>query len=454
MEPILLLCLSLLAHGAEAACREARFGGAVLPLRAQQLVLAPTQAPPANRLRFRHDVSLTVPVAVGAPPQNVTMVLDTGSELSWLLCNGSRVPSASAPPRAPAAFNGSASSTYAAAHCSSPECQWRGRDLPVPPFCAGPPSNSCRVSLSYADASSADGVLAADTFLLGGAPPVRALFGCITSYSSTTANGNDAATKSSEAATGLLGMNRGSLSFVTQTGTLRFAYCIAPGDGPGLLVLGGDGAALSAPQLNYTPLIEISQPLPYFDRVAYSVQLEGIRVGAALLPIPKSVLAPDHTGAGQTMVDSGTQFTFLLADAYAPLKGEFLNQTTALLAPLGEPDFVFQGAFDACFRASEARVAAASQLLPEVGLVLRGAEVAVGGEKLLYRVPGERRGEGGAEAVWCLTFGNSDMAGMSAYVIGHHHQQNVWVEYDLQNSRVGFAPARCDLATQRLGARA
>jgi hypothetical protein len=69
-------------------------------------------------------------------------------------------------------------------------------------------------------------------------------------------------------------------------------------------------------------------------------------------------------------------------------------------------------------------------------------------------VPGERRGEGGAEAVWCLTFGNSDMAGMSAYVIGHHHQQNVWVEYDLQNSRVGFAPARCDLATRRLGARA
>ena len=51
----------------------------------------------------------------------------------------------------------------------------------------------------------------------------------------------------------------------------------------------------------------------------------------------------------------------------------------------------------------------------------------------------------------CLTFGSSDMAGMSAYVIGHHHQQNVWVEYDLQNGRVGFAPARCDLATVRLG---
>ncbi|XP_062210749.1 aspartic proteinase PCS1-like [Phragmites australis] len=451
MEPVLLLlCLSLLANGAEAKVlgREARFGGTVLPLRVQEVPKAPTQAP-ANRIRFRHDVSLTVTVAVGTPPQNVTMVLDTGSELSWLLCNGSCVPSP--PPPAAAVFNSSASSTYGAVLCSSPECQWRGRDLPAPPYCDVPPapSNACRVSLSYADASSADGLLATDTFLLGGAPPVHVLFGCITSYSSTSDNGNNA-TNSSEAATGLLGMNRGSLSFVTQTDTRRFAYCIAPGDGPGLLVLGGDGAA--APPLNYTPLVEISQPLPYFDRVAYSVQLDGIRVGRALLPIPKSVLTPDHTGAGQTMVDSGTQFTFLLADAYVALKGEFLNQTRALLAPLGEPDFVFQGAFDACFRAPEARMDAASRLLPEVGLVLRGAEVAVAGEKLLYRVPGERRGEAGAEAVWCLTFGNSDMAGMSAYVIGHHHQQNVWVEYDLQNGRVGFAPARCDRATQLLGA--
>ncbi|RLN39594.1 hypothetical protein C2845_PM01G42400 [Panicum miliaceum] len=151
------------------------------------------------------------------------------------------------------------------------------------------------------------------------------------------------------------------------------------------------------------------------------------------------------------MVDFGTQLAFLLADAYKVLKAEFGSRTRALLVPLGEPGFVFQGAFDACFRAPEARVAAVCPRLPEVGLVLRGAEVAVDGERLLYRVPGERRGEGGADAVWCLTVGGSDMAGMSAYVIGHHQQQNVWVEYDLQNGRVRFAPARCDLTTQRLG---
>uniref|UniRef100_A0A6V7QU29 Peptidase A1 domain-containing protein n=1 Tax=Ananas comosus var. bracteatus TaxID=296719 RepID=A0A6V7QU29_ANACO len=255
-------------------------------------------------------------------------------------------------------------------------------------------------------------------------PPLRTVFGCIfSSYDSSAA---------AAATHGLLGMNRGALSFVTQSATRRFSYCISDRDDSGVLLLGGDaGSALFAPRLNYTPLIEISLPLPYFDRVAYSVQLEGIRVGAALLPIPKSVLAPDHTGAGQTMVDSGTQFTFLLGDAYDALKVEFLRQTRALLTPLNEPDFVFQGAFDLCFRIPAAAAGAGAgaplpSLLPEVGV---------------------RRG---GDGVWCATFGNSDLVPMSAYVIGHHHQQNLWVEYDLDNRRVGFAPVRCDLAAQRL----
>ena len=128
MEPILLVCFSLLAHGAEAACRDARFVGTVLPLRAQQLVVAPTRSPAANRLRFRHDVSLTVPVAVGAPPQNVTMVLDTGSELSWLLCATGRQGSAAAGAAAMGeSFRPRASATFAAVPYGSTQCS--SRDL-------------------------------------------------------------------------------------------------------------------------------------------------------------------------------------------------------------------------------------------------------------------------------------------------------------------------------------
>ncbi|KAH7678128.1 Aspartic peptidase A1 family protein [Dioscorea alata] len=396
----------------------------ILSLRTKKIPSLALMKPP-NKLLFHHNISLTVSLSVGTPPQNVSMVLDTGSELSWLLCSKPK-------------FHPFASSSYSPILCTSPSCSSQARDLPIPPNCNST-SHLCQVSLSYADASSSSGTLATDLFRLGNSPSLPTIFGCISSsYSSSVEDSNTA---------GLLGMNRGALSFITQTSTRRFSYCISGRDSSGVLLLGDPSSTVpfSIP-FNYTPLVEIALPLPYFDRVAYSVQLEGIRVGSVLLPIPKSVLVPDHTGAGQTMVDSGTQFSFLLGPAYDALRSEFSRQTRGFLKLLNEPDFVFQGAFDLCFRIPERGLI--PRQIPPVVLMFRGAEVSVTEERLLYKVAGERRG---LDAVWCFTFGNSDLVPLEAYVIGHHHQQNVWVEYDLDKSRVGFAPVRCDLASQKLG---
>ncbi|XP_038980085.1 aspartic proteinase PCS1-like [Phoenix dactylifera] len=401
----------------------------ILPLRTQK-VSSLALPGPRNKLLFHHNVSLTVSLSVGTPPQNVSMVLDTGSELCWLLCNAT----AGGP-----SFHPRASSSYAPVRCSSATCRDGTRDLPIPASCDHATS-LCHVSLSYADASTSEGTLAADSFRLGQSTRLSTIFGCMASAYSSTSGGDGSTTA------GLLGMNRGSLSFVTQTAIQRFSYCIAGGAATGVLLLGDAPPPFLMP-LHYTPLVQISLPLPYFDRVAYTVQLDGIRVAAVLLPIPKSVLVPDHTGAGQTMVDSGTQFTFLLGAAYDALKAEFLRQTKGVLTVLNEPDFVFQGAFDLCFRIP-AGAAPPSWRLPAVTLMFRGgAEVRVAGERLLYRAAGEARGR---DAVWCFTFGNSDLVPLSAYVIGHHHQQDVWVDYDLRNSRVGFAPVHCAQAAQRL----
>lgn len=243
--------------------------------------------------------------------------------------------------------------------------------------------------------------------------------------------------------TGLMGMNRGSLSFVTQMGFPKFSYCISGHDSSGVLLFGDASFSWLGP-LKYTPLVKMSTPLPYFDRVAYTVQLEGIKVSQKALQLPKSVFAPDHTGAGQTMVDSGTQFTFLLGPVYTALKNEFILQTKGILTLLDDPNFVFQGTMDLCYRVG----ATTLPPLPEVTLMFRGAEMSVSGERLLYRVPGMTKGK---DWVYCFTFGNSDLLGVEAFVIGHHHQQNVWMEFDLVNSRVGFTDTRCELASQRLG---
>ncbi|KAL9302225.1 putative nepenthesin [Arabidopsis thaliana] len=388
----------------------------------------------SDKLSFRHNVTLTVTLAVGDPPQNISMVLDTGSELSWLHCKKS--------PNLGSVFNPVSSSTYSPVPCSSPICRTRTRDLPIPASC-DPKTHLCHVAISYADATSIEGNLAHETFVIGSVTRPGTLFGCMDSGLSSNSE-EDAKS------TGLMGMNRGSLSFVNQLGFSKFSYCISGSDSSGFLLLGDASYSWLGP-IQYTPLVLQSTPLPYFDRVAYTVQLEGIRVGSKILSLPKSVFVPDHTGAGQTMVDSGTQFTFLMGPVYTALKNEFITQTKSVLRLVDDPDFVFQGTMDLCYKVGSTTRPNFSGL-PMVSLMFRGAEMSVSGQKLLYRVNGA--GSEGKEEVYCFTFGNSDLLGIEAFVIGHHHQQNVWMEFDLAKSRVGFAGnVRCDLASQRLGLR-
>ncbi|CAN7037208.1 unnamed protein product [Brassica rapa subsp. trilocularis] len=407
----------------------------VLPLKTRITPTDNSGHRPTDKLHFHHNVTLTVTLTVGTPPQNISMVIDTGSELSWLRCNRTSNPNPTNN------FDPTLSSSYSPIPCSSPTCRTRTRDFLIPASCDS--DKLCHATLSYADASSSEGNLAAEVFHIGNSTNNSSLiFGCMGSVS-----GSDPEEDSKT--TGLLGMNRGSLSFISQMGFPKFSYCISGTDDfPGFLLLGDSNFTWLTP-LNYTPLIRISTPLPYFDRVAYTVQLTGIKVNGKLLPIPKSVLVPDHTGAGQTMVDSGTQFTFLLGPVYTALRTEFLNQTNGTLTVYDEPDFVFQGTMDLCYLISPVRIRTGIlHRLPSVSLVFEGAEIAVSGQPLLYRVPHLTVGN---DSVYCFTFGNSDLMGMEAYVIGHHHQQNMWIEFDLQRSRIGLAPVQCDVSGQRLG---
>ncbi|KAK4766894.1 hypothetical protein SAY86_014645 [Trapa natans] len=404
----------------------------VLPLETREV--SPDSIPrPPSKLAFRHNVSLTVSLTVGTPPQNVTMVIDTGSELSWLRCNKT---ARNQNQSYPTSFDPTQSQSYSPISCNSITCTAQTRDFQIPASCDS--NQLCHAVLSYADASSCEGNLASDMFFTGSEQIGGLVFGCMDSMYSSNADEDSRYT-------GLMGMNRGSLSFVSQMEFPKFSYCISGSDFSGLLLL-GDGNFSVALSLNYTPLIQISTPLPYFDRVAYTVQLQGIKVSDSLLSLPKSIFKPDHTGAGQTMVDSGTQFTFLLGPVYNALRAEFLVQTKGVLRVLDEPDFVFQEAMDLCYRVPNNQTTLPP--LPSVSLIFQGAEMKVPGDRVLYRVPDQVRG---SDSIHCMSFGNSDLLGVEAFVIGHHHQQNVWMEYDLQNSRIGLAYVQCDAAGQKYG---
>ncbi|KAH9315995.1 hypothetical protein KI387_024622 [Taxus chinensis] len=375
----------------------------------------------ANRAAFSYDdVALMTEVMVGNPPQKQKMVLDTGSELSWLHCKTGRNPSSS--------LNPTRSVSYAPIPCNSPLCTAKTRDFPIPTSCDA--KRLCHFTYTYADGTDVEGNLGRDFISLPALKIRGFVFGC--SSSAPVAE-----------TPGLMGLNRGSLSLISQLSTThKFSYCItdrvvSPGSAGVLLF----GDSPFAKYLHYTPLLTISIPLPYFNRAAYSVRLEGIKVGNKLLPIRKSVFLPDHTGAGQTMIDSGTQFTLLLGEAYTALKQEFVQQNRGRMSPMRE-NAGFQGPLDLCYDLP-ASTAGFPQVTP-VTLLFNSAQLTLDSHQLLYRVPksGARISRG--RAIYCFTFGNSDLVPVEANIIGNHHQQNLWIEYDLQNSRLGFARARCN----------
>ncbi|KAF2318831.1 hypothetical protein GH714_011046 [Hevea brasiliensis] len=329
-------------------CSSSKQESLILPLKTQKHPHFPiarrfaTASSATNKLLFHHNVSLTVSLTVGSPPQNVTMVLDTGSELSWLHCKKAQGLNS--------IFSPFASKTYVKVPCSAPTCRTRTRDLTIPVSCDA--AKLCHVIISYADASSTEGNLAFETFRIGSSSRPATIFGCMDTGFSSNAE-EDAKT------TGLMGMNRGSLSFINQMGYRKFSYCISGLDSFGVLLL-GDASLPWLKPLSYTPLVQISTPLPY---------LIGI-VSAEIASIAGCKL--DISGCGDERI---------------------------------------------------------------------GREAVVSSTRR-----DKREGFSVVLYIWELR-----LVGVEAFVIGNHHQQDVWMEFDLEKSRIGLAEIRCDVAGQKLG---
>lgn len=168
--------------------------------------------------------------------------------------------------------------------------------------------------------------------------------------------------------------------------------------------------------------------MPNFDPLAYTIGLVGIRIGPNKLAIPESVFRPDAGGSGQTMIDSGTQYTFLVDGAYNKVKEEVVR----LAGPKLKKGYVYGGSMDMCFDGNPLEV---GQLIGEMALQFeKGIEIVIPKERILDDVGG---------GVHCLGIGSSTKLGVASNIIGNFHQQNLWVEFDLASRTVGFGKADC-----------
>jgi hypothetical protein len=220
---------------------------------------------------------------------------------------------------------------------------------------------------------------------------------------------------------GLVGFNRGPLSFPSQNKNVYgsvFSYCLPSyksSNFSGTLRLGPAG---QPKRIKTTPLL--SNP---HRPSLYYVNMVGIRVGGRPVAVPASALAFDPASGHGTIVDAGTMFTRLSVPVYAAVCDVFRSRVRAPVAgPLG--------GFDTCYNVTisvptvtflfDGRV---SVTLPEENVVIRSS----------------------LDGIACLAMaaGPSDSVDAVLNVMASMQQQNHRVLFDVANGRVGFSRELC-----------
>ncbi|CAL9059670.1 protein ASPARTIC PROTEASE IN GUARD CELL 1-like [Musa acuminata AAA Group] len=357
-------------------------------------------------------------VGVGSPAKPLYMVLDTGSDVSWIQC----APCADCYQQTDPVFDPSASSSYVPLSCDSSQCRsldisaCRNSSSSIAAAATtsgrGGSEGNCLYQVSYGDGSYTVGDFATETVTLGGSDPVSGVaIGC----------GHDNEGLFVGAA-GLLALGGGPLSFPSQISARSFSYCLVDRDSPASSTL--DFSAASAAS-HSVAAPAVTAPLLRNRRLEtfYYVGVTGISVGGEMLSIPPSAFAVDESGAGGVIVDSGTAVTRLQEGAYSALRDAFRAGTASLPSASGV------SLFDTCYDLSSRT----SVEVPTVGFHFPGGrELRLPAKNYLIPVDGA--------GTYCLAFAPTS-APLS--IIGNVQQQGTRVSFDLENASVAFTPNKC-----------
>ncbi|CAO2146123.1 unnamed protein product [Urochloa humidicola] len=331
--------------------------------------------------------------SVGMPPQKLSALADTGSDLVWLKCG----PCKHCSPKGSPSYYPNTSSSFSKLPCSSGLCT--NLEAMSSATCSGAGAE-CDYTYFYGLSQSShhytQGYLATETFTLGGDTVPSIGFGC------TTMSEGGYGTES-----GLVGLARGPLSLVRQLKVGSISYCLTSDPTKTSPLLFGSGA-LSGAGVQSTPLISGASPS------YYAVNLQSITIGGVTTPGP-------GTDTGGIIFDSGTTLTYLVEPAYTLAKAALLAQAKLPMAA-SDPD-------DVCFQTSGGGKA------PEVpSMVLHfdgSADMALPTGNAFLPV-------GGGVICWVV------QRSPSISIVGNVMQMDYHVRYDVDKSVLSFQPANCD----------
>ncbi|XVE89205.1 hypothetical protein DITRI_Ditri19aG0131800 [Diplodiscus trichospermus] len=343
-------------------------------------------------------------VTVELGGRKMTVIVDTGSDLTWVQCQ----PCKSCYDQNEPLFNPSASPSYQSVLCNSSQCQSLASATGNEGTCANHPP-TCNYVVSYGDGSYTRGELGHDHLNVGNTAMENFVFGCGRNNEGLFGG-----------ASGLMGLGRSSISLVSQTTAIFggfFSYCLPSTEegASGSLVLGGNASVYKTSRpISYTRMI----PNPQLSTF-YFLNLTGISVGGV-------TLQDSSFGKQGMLIDSGTVITRLPPRIYKALKAEFLKQFSTF--PLAPPFSIL----DSCFNLS----AYQEVEVPTIKLQFEdNAQMNVDTTGVFYFVKTD------ASQV-CLALASlsfEDEVG----ILANYQQRNQRVIYDTKGSKLGFAQESC-----------
>nr|XP_043616698.1 aspartyl protease family protein At5g10770-like [Erigeron canadensis] len=339
-----------------------------------------------------------VTVGLGTPKKDLSVIFDTGSDLTWTQCQ----PCArSCYSQQDPIFAPSASATYSNISCTSTECAGLTSATGNTPSCS---STTCVYGIQYGDQSFSVGFFGKEKLTLTSKDIVDDFyFGCGQNNQGLFGG-----------AAGLLGLGRDKLSIVSQTAAQYgkvFSYCLpSRSSATGYLTFGKSGASNN---VKYTP-ISSSQGSSF-----YGLNLLSIYVGGAKLAISPTVFQ-----SSGMIIDSGTVITRLPPTAYSALRKAFRAQMTKYTLTKA------LSILDTCYDFTNTPTIT----IPKISMLWGGnVLVDTASSGILYA--------NGISQV-CLAYApNGDDSDIA--IFGNTQQKTLQVVYDVNAGKVGFAQGGC-----------
>ncbi|GER41836.1 eukaryotic aspartyl protease family protein [Striga asiatica] len=243
---------------------------------------------------------------------------------------------------------------------------------------------------------------------------------------------------------GVAAFGRASSSLASQLKITKFSHCFVSElyqhnhnvSGSLVLTWGGDDDEEEEEVSDAEGTQNIMHYTPFINNTAYYyLSVEMILVGGVVVEVPKEYLTPDDDGNGGLKMETGYTFSIMDVHVFEPFVKEFEKQvgTNYSRATEVENELFSDGP---CYHVGDSGMKG----LPELVFRFPGeAELVVPRENLFASFN---------ESVICMTIwldGDSETDQMDgpAITLGLWQMQNVYVEYDLANNRLGFQHKNC-----------